>query len=161
MNYMSKWITNNYKFGGFYMRKSAITICLFVFSVIFSFTACNNTQKNNSPNNEITISKISSKIINDEYLIKMDEYGVYLLESEKNIIVAFNLEDDTFDTNVRVNNSNIEVSYSCGDNVNNPSKIDYCYCIENCDENTNIRLYKDNKETSFEKVITADTSILS
>lgn len=139
-------------------------IITLTFFIIF-FAGCNNNvaeTKNNSESNKVTVTKISTKSIYDEYLGEMNEDGVYSLEcGDEAVIVFVNLNKYKYNTSVKVHNSDIIITYNSSENRQPLIINEEGYLIENCNDNTTFRLFKDNIESNFAKVIVLDNILVN
>ncbi len=126
---------------------------IFIFALLYLFicVSCNK-------NNNIEIIKTDSNNIVQNYLNLMNEEGVYLLEDdEKAIIVIMGKTESKYYSEVELVDKDIILNYNYEslDNYNTLICKDI-YLINNIRKDSYIKLYHNEKEDSFVRVIVCD-----
>lgn len=126
---------------------------VFIFTLLYLFicVSCNK-------NNDIEITKTESNIIEQEYLDQMDKEGAYLLEDdEKAVIVIIGEFERNYYSDVKLIDNDIVLTYNneSFDNSENLICKDV-YLINNINKNSTIKLYHNEKEDCFVKVIACE-----
>lgn len=126
---------------------------VFIFTLLYLFicVSCNK-------NNDIEIIKTESNIIEQEYLDQMDKEGAYLLEDdEKAVIVIIGEFEKNYYSDVKLIDNDIVLTYNneSFDNSENLICKDV-YLINNINKNSTIKLYHNEKEDCFVKVIACE-----
>ena len=126
---------------------------VFIFTLLYLFicVSCNK-------NNDIEITKTESNIIEQEYLDQMDKKGAYLLEDdEKAVIVIIGEFESNYYSDVKLIDNDIVLTYNneSFDNSENLICKDV-YLINNINKNSTIKLYHNEKEDCFVKVIACE-----
>lgn len=126
---------------------------VFIFTLLYLFicVSCNK-------NNDIEITKTDSNIIEQEYLDQMDKEGAYLLEDdEKAVIVIIGEFERNYYSDVKLIDNDIVLTYNneSFDNSENLICKDV-YLINNINKNSTIKLYHNEKEDCFVKVIACE-----
>ena len=126
---------------------------VFIFTLLYLFicVSCNK-------NNDIEIIKTDSNIIEQEYLNQMDKEGAYLLEDdEKAVIVIIGEFERNYYSDVKLIDNDIVLNYNneSFDNSKNLICKDV-YLINNINKNSTIKLYHNEKEDCFVKVIACE-----
>ena len=126
---------------------------VFIFTLLYLFicVSCNK-------NNDIEITKTDSNIIEQEYLNQMDKEGAYLLEDdEKAVIVIIGEFERNYYSDVKLIDNDIVLTYNneSFDNSENLICKDV-YLINNINKNSTIKLYHNEKEDCFVKVIACE-----
>ena len=126
---------------------------VFIFTLLYLFicVSCNK-------NNDIEITKTESNIIEQEYLDQMDKKGAYLLEDdEKAVIVIIGEFERNYYSDVKLIDNDIVLNYNneSFDNSKNLICKDV-YLINNINKNSTIKLYHNEKEDCFVKVIACE-----
>ena len=126
---------------------------VFIFTLLYLFicVSCNK-------NNDIEITKTDSNIIEQEYLDQMDKEGAYLLEDdEKAVIVIIGEFERNYYSDVKLIDNDIVLNYNneSFDNSKNLICKDV-YLINNINKNSTIKLYHNEKEDCFVKVIACE-----
>ena len=126
---------------------------VFIFTLLYLFicVSCNK-------NNDIEISKTDSNNIEQEYLDQMDKEGAYLLEDdEKAVIVIIGEFERNYYSDVKLIDNDIVLTYNneSFDNSENLICKDV-YLINNINKNSTIKLYHNEKEDCFVKVIACE-----
>lgn len=126
---------------------------VFIFTLLYLFicVSCNK-------NNDIEITKTESNIIEQEYLDQMDKKGAYLLEDdEKAVIVIIGEFERNYYSDVKLIDNDIVLTYNneSFDNSENLICKDV-YLINNINKNSTIKLYHNEKEDCFVKVIACE-----
>ena len=126
---------------------------VFIFTLLYLFV-CVSCNKNNN----IEIIKTESNIIEQEYLDQMDKEGAYLLEDdEKAVIVIIGEFERNYYSDVKLIDNDIVLNYNneSFDNSKNLICKDV-YLINNINKNSTIKLYHNEKEDCFVKVIACE-----
>ena len=126
---------------------------VFIFTLLYLFV-CVSCNKNNN----IEITKTDSNIIEQEYLNQMDKEGAYLLEDdEKAVIVIIGEFERNYYSDVKLIDNDIVLNYNneSFDNSKNLICKDV-YLINNINKNSTIKLYHNEKEDCFVKVIACE-----
>ena len=126
---------------------------VFIFTLLYLFV-CVSCNKNNN----IEIIKTESNIIEQEYLDQMDKEGAYLLEDdEKAVIVIIGEFERNYYSDVKLIDNDIVLTYNneSFDNSENLICKDV-YLINNINKNSTIKLYHNEKEDCFVKVIACE-----
>ena len=126
---------------------------VFIFTLLYLFicVSCNK-------NNDIEITKTDSNNIEQEYLDQMDKKGAYLLEDdEKAVIVIIGEFESNYYSDVKLIDNDIVLTYNneSFDNSENLICKDV-YLINNINKNSTIKLYHNEKEDCFVKVIACE-----
>ena len=126
---------------------------VFIFTLLYLFicVSCNK-------NNDIEITKTDSNNIEQEYLDQMDKEGAYLLEDdEKAVIVIIGEFERNYYSDVKLIDNDIVLNYNneSFDNSKNLICKDV-YLINNINKNSTIKLYHNEKEDCFVKVIACE-----
>ena len=126
---------------------------VFIFTLLYLLicVSCNK-------NNDIEITKTESNIIEQEYLDQMDKEGAYLLEDdEKAVIVIIGEFERNYYSDVKLIDNDIVLTYNneSFDNSENLICKDV-YLINNINKNSTIKLYHNEKEDCFVKVIACE-----
>lgn len=126
---------------------------VFIFTLLYLFicVSCNK-------NNDIEITKTDSNNIEQEYLDQMDKEGAYLLEDdEKAVIVIIGEFERNYYSDVKLIDNDIVLNYNneSFDNSENLICKDV-YLINNINKNSTIKLYHNEKEDCFVKVIACE-----
>lgn len=126
---------------------------VFIFALIY-LLICVSCNKNNN----IEIIKTNSNIIKQEYLAQMNEEGAYLLEDdEKAIIVIMGKLKNNYFSEVNLDDTDIILNYTY--ESLDDSNILTCkdvYLINNIHRDSTIKLYHNEKEDCFVKVIACE-----
>ena len=126
---------------------------VFIFTLLYLFicVSCNK-------NNDIEITKTDSNNIEQEYLDQMDKEGAYLLEDdEKAVIVIIGEFERNYYSDVKLIDNDIVLTYN-NDSFDNSENL-ICkdvYLINNINKNSTIKLYHNEKEDCFVKVIACE-----
>ena len=126
-------------------------VFIFVLIYLLICVSCNK-------NNNIEIIKTNSNIIKQEYLAQMNEVGAYLLEDdEKAIIVIMGKLKNNYFSEVNLDDTDIILNYTY--ESLDDSNILTCkdvYLINNIHRDSIIKLYHNEKEDCFVKVIACE-----
>ena len=148
-----------------YVKIFVLLLCIMLFS------SCTDKNEQNTPDasvqtsdistNDLTVKKIDVNTVVDSFIEQLPENGVYSLESsDKTVVVFIGSEGQEYDINIENKNSTIIFSYTTNTVENSSAIYKEAYLVENFDDDTVIKLYKDNKETAFSNVIVTDDAIL-